>query len=236
MISKLPHTGYLSTSLPQSTLFYNSLPNLILYVMGAYPNTSFHLFPLLLKEPRSITLPLNTSIFPALSFKSFVDERAIQGAANGKNIPFSSSIAPLYSKYLQFFGTPKNNVIEVHPFDYFILRYLHCIHYLNVSKVYSFPVIQQIQNPTKETGSILAIQLFIHYMTYLIDPSQPSKPMITNSPIPSIARPDLFFLHSICELWLNRDSRIANDWFLLFKQSHIIQRSRCVCYNGSCHV
>lgn len=228
MVSKLPHTEYLSTSLPQSVHFSNSLPSLILSVMGAYPKTSFHLFPVLLKETRSITLPLNTSVFPPLSFKDFVDELATRGAVNRKSDPFSSSLSPLYSQYLHVFGSPKNNIIEVHPFDYFILRYLHCIHFLNVDKVYSFPVIQRIQNPIEETGSILAVQLFIQYMTYLIDPSQPSKPVITNTSIPSIARPDFFFLHSICELWLNRDRRLSNDWLILFNQAHLIHRNRLV--------
>lgn len=209
----------MNSKLPHSTHFTVSLPNLILYVMGAYPTTSFHLFPVLLKETRLITLSLNTSVFPPVSFKAFVDAMAVQGNTNGRINALPSSISPLYSQYLVYFGSPKNNRFEIHPFDYFILRFLHCIHFLNVSKVFSATTIQQIQNPTKEIGSILAVQLFIHYMNYLINPSLPSKPSIlSNSSIPSISRPDMFMLHSINELWLNRDSRIINDWYSLLKQ------------------
>lgn len=199
--------------LSQSKQQSNILPKLILSVMGAYPQTSFHLFPILLDETRSITLPLNTAIFPAASFKSFVD--AIVDQTN-KTLP--NTISPLYSKFLIHYGSPKNNQYDVHPFDYFILRYLHSMNYLNVPRVYNHEFIHVLQKPCSPTSNILALNLFLHYLNRIITPDRPVKPSMSSSVTPSMSQPDLFFIHALSELWLNGDSRLVNDWYLLFRQ------------------
>ena len=182
--------------------------------MGAFPENKFHLFPVLLMETRPITLPLNTSIFPAMSFKNYIDT-----ASTDSKSPSLFPVSPLFSQFLNLYKIPKNNMMEIHPFEYFILRYLHSLNYLPVKRVYYHSLLSQIHNPIKPQGSILAIQLFLHYLYYLMHPNNPTKPMISSiSSIPSLARPDMFFLQAINELWLNRDDRIINDWPSFLRQ------------------
>ena len=188
----------------------------ILYVFGAYPSSSVHLFHVLIQEKRNITLPINTSIFPIASFNLYKDAFSRRSSQGNPQLP--SYISPLYSQYLLPYGLSTNNFIEVHPFDYYILRFLYSIHYLKATKIVEGNLIHQIYHPNVPIKANLATNLFVQYINFIIKPDQPTKPSIESS-FSAQSRPDMFLLQAVNELWLNVDCRIPNNWKTLLEQS-----------------
>lgn len=211
-----------------------SLTELVIAVMGMYPESSFHLLSILLQENLA-RIPLRIRLFPTLSFNQFLT--AFKSAPMSKDKPttpssrFPASTPPLYSQFLAFGPVPTSrNTIDVTPFEFYMLRFLKCVGELRVTPQITGPaqLLHLRMPPPPETTGILAVQLFLHYITYFINVNQPSKPPVTTTPTgittgittgtPSLQRPDFFLLHSISELWL-RVEAVQDDWFFLYHQS-----------------
>ena len=215
-----------------------SLAELVIAVMGMYPESSFHLLSILLQENLA-RIPLRIRLFPTLSFNQFLI--AFKSAPMSKDKPttpssrFPASTPPLYSQFLAFGPVPTSrDTIDVTPFEFYMLRFLKCVGELRVTPQITGPtqLLHLRTPPPPETTGILAVQLFLHYITYFINVNQPSKPPVTTTPTgvttgittgittgtPSLQRPDFFLLHSISELWL-RVEAVQDDWFFLYHQS-----------------
>lgn len=227
-----------------------SLAELVIAVMGMYPESSFHLLSILLQENLA-RIPLRIRLFPTLSFNQFLT--AFKSAPMSKDKPttpssrFPASTPPLYSQFLAFGPVPTSrDTIDVTPFEFYMLRFLKCVGELRVTPQITGPtqLLHLRTPPPPETTGILAVQLFLHYITYFINVNQPSKPPVTTTPTgvttgittgvttgittgvttgittgtPSLQRPDFFLLHSISELWL-RVEAVQDDWFFLYHQS-----------------
>ena len=194
--------------------------------MGMYPTSSFHLLSILLQE-NLVRIPLRIRLFPTLSFNQFLTVFKLAPAVKDKTASpssrFPASTPQLYSQFLSYGPVPTNrDTIDVTPFEFYILRFLKCVKELRVTPQINGPP-QRLHlhaPPPPETTGILAVQLFLHYITYFINPNQPSKPITPTAATvtPSLQRPDFFLLHSISELWLRMEYS-QDDWFFLYHQS-----------------
>lgn len=202
-----------------------SLTELVLAVMGAYPEKKFHLFPLLLQDYRKLFIRLGIQGFPTNSCKRFMDTFFTESAkvdpkAPVKPIQFPPTIHSFYTQFLAINPPKEHDYLEVTPYEYYIIRFLTCIASLQVEPIAKTDSSLQLLH-RNEKHTILAVQLFLHYLYYLINPQHPTKPSITNSQRPSLQRSDLFFLSAISELWLSRDDTIPDDLgFLIRECSH----------------
>ena len=202
-----------------------SLTELVLAVMGAYPEKKFHLFPLLLQDYRKLFIRLGIQAFPANSCKRFMDTFFTESAKVDPKVPvkpiqFPPTIHSFYTQFLAMNPPKERDYLEVTPYEYYIIRFLTCIASLQVEPIAKTDSSLQLLH-RNEKHTILAIQLFLHYLHFLINPQQPTKPSITNNQRPSFQRSDLFFLSAISELWLSRDDTIPDDLaFLIRECSH----------------
>ena len=193
--------------------------------MGAYPDKKFHLFPLLLQDYRKLLIRLSVQAFPANSFKRFMDTLFAETAkldpkAPPKPIQFPPTIHSFYTQFFTVSPPKERDYLEVTPYEYYIIRFLTCIASLQVEPLAKTDSSLQLLH-RNEKHTILAVQLFIHYLHFLVDPKQPTKPSISSNQHPSLQRSDSFFLSAIAELWLSRDDTIPDDLgFLLREGSH----------------
>lgn len=229
-----------------------SLTELVIAVMGMYPTSSFHLLSILLQE-NLVRIPLRIRLFPTLSFNQFLtafkSAPAVKDKTASPSSRFPASTPQLYSQFLSYGPVPTNrDTIDVTPFEFYILRFLKCVRELRVTPQVNGPP-QRLHlhaPPPPETTGILAVQLFLHYITYFINPNQPSKPVTgtttgtptgtptgTTTGTPSLQRPDFFLLYSISELWLRMEYS-QDDWFFLYHQSS--RQTSLVVVCGSSHL
>jgi hypothetical protein len=207
-----------------------TLTELILLVLGAYPESQQHLFPSLLQEKRMLYLPLTAKAFPTDSFNQFMDIFITKNAQSSKSadIKMSLKFAPntpmLYTKFLSWNPVPQSkDEIMVSPFELYLIRFLRCLPLLQANPRVDLPGhLINIRKPLDEHKSgILPIQLFLHYMHYLINPNNPTKTIGTieqNRLSPSLQQPDFFMLACIMEFWMNRNNEINTNWYGLYEQ------------------
>ena len=202
-----------------------SVAELVIAVMGMYPSASFHMLSVLLQDNLT-RIPLRTRLFPPFSFKQFMDvfstTQTVKGKPDVSVVKYPPSVSPLYTQFLSRCPVPTGkDTIDVTPFEFYMLRLLKCLGELRADPQCSGPsqLLHLRTAPPPETTGILAVQLFLHYITYFINVDSPTKPTITaNSITPSLQRPDMFLLYAVDELWL-KDEFFKDDWFFFFQQS-----------------
>lgn len=189
--------------------------DLILSIFGVYPDREFHLFQQLNRDCRNYRFDLNTVCFPAQSYKLFFDTYLMERSKmdirtnQPKPISFPPSVHALYSQFL-ISSVKERGVMSATPFEYYLIHFLFFIWKLQINPI---SCVQKTSEGTVEYSPAV-VQLFLHYMHYLVDPENPSKPSILDSHRGSVAsslRPDCFFLSAIAEMWLCRDATIPND-------------------------
>ena len=193
--------------------------DLILSIFGVYPEREFHLFQQLNRDCHNYRFDLNTVCFPAQSYKLFfdtylmerskMDVRTNQPKPKPKPISFPPSVHALYSQFL-ISSVKERGVMAATPFEYYLIHFLFFIWKLQINPISD---VQKTSEGTVEYSPAV-VQLFLHYMHYLVDPENPSKPSILDSHrgiVASSLRPDCFFLSAVAEMWLCRDATIPND-------------------------
>ena len=134
-----------------------------------------------------------------------------------KPISFPPSVHALYSQYL-ITSVKERSVMAATPFEYYLIQFLFFIWKLQIKPICC---VQKIGKDNVEYSPAV-VQLFLHYMHYLIDPDNPSRPSILDSQrgvVASSLRPDCFFLSAIAEMWLCRDAAIPNDLELFLRDN-----------------
>ena len=93
--------------------------------MGAYPDSQFHLFPLLLQDYRTLVLHINTSYFPPLAFKRFMDVCTSESAKKDpSHLTFPSSLPILYTQFLSSSLPQNRDSLDVSPLEYLSLIHI----------------------------------------------------------------------------------------------------------------
>lgn len=204
-----------------------SLPELVLDVFGAYPENRFHLFPVLMKDSR-LLLPLSTKLFPVASFKPFMDVLLTKNSSkfgSSSTLAFPEDTPTLYTQFLSFCPTPTSpDTLEVNAFEYYVLRFLRCLADLQLSALPSQSREHKSLPSSSDsyTTGILAFQLFLHLLHFLLPVDAPPPTPIPEGFAPSLARPGAFLLHSLAELWLRRDATSPREWPELLRNASLV--------------
>ena len=193
--------------------------------MGAYPDSQFHLFPLLLQDYRTLVLHINTSYFPPLAFKRFMDVCTSESAKKDpSHLTFPSSLPILYTQFLSSSLPQNRDSLDVSPLEYYLIRFLTCLFSLPAPPTPSDPLhLNRIP-----AGTTLPVQLFTQYLRFLTH--IPPHPPVC----PSLQRPDRFFLAAIAALWLDRDDHLPRDYPTLLAECSRQSLSVAIHFPANC--